>query len=58
LTSLGAGDKATIGANVNFTGFDKYGDNGFLCELFIYPSQLSDTDRVIVEDYLMNKWGI
>jgi hypothetical protein len=57
LTSLGAGDKATIGSSLNFTA-DKYGDNGFLCELFIYPSQLSDTDRVIVEDYLMNKWGI
>jgi len=37
---------------------DFYGDGGFLCELIVYPSQLNDTDRNAVEDYLIAKWGL
>lgn len=37
---------------------DNYGDGGFLCELLVYPSQLSDTDRNATEDYLIAKWGL
>ena len=37
---------------------DGYGDGGYLCELIVYPSQLSDTDRELVEDYLIAKWGV
>jgi hypothetical protein len=37
---------------------DTYGDGGFLCEMIIYPSQLNDTNRNIVEDYLIAKWGL
>ena len=32
--------------------------SGVMCEMIIYPSQLSDSDRELVETYLMNKWGI
>jgi len=32
--------------------------NGDICEIIIYDSALSDTDREAVEDYLMTKWGI
>ena len=38
--------------------FDNYGSGGYLCELLVYPSQLSDTDRNQVEDYLIAKWGV
>ena len=37
---------------------DNYGDGGYLCEMLVYPSQLSDTDRNKVEDYLIAKWGV
>jgi len=37
---------------------DNYGDAGYLCEMLVYPSQLSDTDRNTVEDYLIAKWGV
>jgi Tfp pilus assembly protein FimT len=30
---------------------------GWICEIILYPSQLSDTDRVSVQDYLKTKWG-
>ena len=32
--------------------------DGDICEIIIYDSALSDTDREAVEDYLMTKWGI
>jgi hypothetical protein len=32
--------------------------SGFICEMLIYPSQLNDTDRESVEDYLIDKWGL
>ena len=31
---------------------------GYLCEILIYDSKLSDGDRGTVETYLANKWGI
>jgi hypothetical protein len=37
---------------------DFFGDGGYLCELLVYPSQLNDTDRNQVEDYLIAKWGL
>jgi hypothetical protein len=36
--------------------FDYHG--GDICELIIYDSALSDTDRGLVETYLSSKWGI
>lgn len=30
---------------------------GWVCEVVLYPSQLSDTDRNSVESYLKTKWG-
>jgi hypothetical protein len=32
--------------------------NGYICELTLYNSALSDTNRSVVESYLMSKWGI
>ena len=32
--------------------------NGYICELILYSSALSDTDRAAVEAYLLGKWGI
>jgi hypothetical protein len=31
---------------------------GYICEVLLYPSQLSNTDRNSVEAYLKSKWGI
>jgi hypothetical protein len=30
---------------------------GYVCEVILYPSQLSDTDRNLVEAYLKEKWS-
>jgi hypothetical protein len=51
-----AGDKFTIGATQNGSA-DHYQPDGYLCELIVYPSALSDTDRNSVEAYLKTKWG-
>ena len=32
--------------------------DGLICELIVYNSALSDTDRAAVESYLMTKWAI
>jgi hypothetical protein len=32
--------------------------NGDYCEIIMYDSGLSDTDRAAVENYLLSKWGI
>jgi hypothetical protein len=32
--------------------------NGDIAEIIIYNSALSDTDRGLVESYLLAKWGI
>jgi hypothetical protein len=59
--SLGASTIAMIGGSRSDLApaiTDNYGDGGYLCEMLVYPSQLSDTDRNKVEDYLIAKWGI
>ena len=30
---------------------------GYVCEVILYPSQLSDADRITVQSYLKTKWG-
>jgi hypothetical protein len=58
LTTLGSGDTAIVGASGSPSSLtDTFGSNGYICELIVYPSQLSDTDRGLVETYLKNKWG-
>ena len=57
LGSLGNGDQAMIGASSGGAA-DLFGNDGFICELIVYPSQLSDVDRELVETYLINKWGL
>ena len=37
---------------------DSYSFDGYMCEIIIYPSILSDSDRDKVESYLATKWGI
>jgi hypothetical protein len=32
--------------------------NGSMCEIVLFPTILSDADRIAVEDYLIAKWGI
>jgi hypothetical protein len=54
LTSTG--DKNTIGASVDGTG-DSMAPLAYLCEIILYTSALSDTDRNSVENYLKAKWG-
>jgi hypothetical protein len=59
--SLGASTIAMIGGSRSDLApaiADNYGDNGYLCELLVYPSQLSDVDRNATEDYLIAKWGV
>jgi len=51
-----AGNKFSIGASQNGSA-DHYAANGYLCELIVYPSQLSDANRNLVEAYLKTKWG-
>lgn len=56
-TSFGtAPTLAAIGGSANGTG-DYFGADGYLCELLVYPSQLSDGDRGLLETYLKDKWG-
>jgi hypothetical protein len=57
LTSLGSGNKNIIGGSVDTAVTDRFGDDGYICEILLYPSQLSDLDRNSVESYLKNKWG-
>jgi hypothetical protein len=52
----------TFGFGVGHNGdgtieYEQYADLDF-CEIIIYNSALSDTDRSAVESYLMAKWGI
>jgi hypothetical protein len=49
-----ADDNFTIGA---FSG-GSYSLNGDIAEIIIYNAALSDTDRALVESYLMSKWAI
>ena len=56
LGSLGAGDKALLGASSDGAA-DTFGTDGYICEVLVYPSQLSVSDRNTVESYLKTKWG-
>lgn len=61
-TSIGtasfSGGATASAASIGYDG--NVGDfaNMNFCELLIYPSQLSDPNRVLVENYLKSKWGI
>jgi len=55
-TIASAGDKNSIGASVDGAG-DSMAPLAYLCEIILYPSALSDTDRNKVEGYLKAKWG-
>lgn len=57
LSSLGSGNKNMIGGSNDTSVTDRFGDDGFICELILYPSSLSDTDRGLVQTYLKDKWG-
>jgi hypothetical protein len=54
----------TANASDNFTIGDQSGSvkggglNGDIAEIIIYDTALSDTDRALVEAYLLSKWGI
>lgn len=50
-------DYFVIGADYNTTTLGRY-LNGYLGEIIVYPSALSDNDRNSVESYLSDKWGI
>ena len=46
---------ASIGAAGNTIGNEPF--LGYFCEIILYPSELSDTNRQSVESYLKTKWG-
>ena len=54
MTISTAGTTNILGATRD-SGSD--GVNGYISEILIYPSQLSNTDRTTVEAYLKTKWG-
>lgn len=61
-SSYGTGTTLATGSSVLFLGawvpgslYRLYGD---LCELLIYDSGLSTSDRESIEDYLGQKWGV
>jgi hypothetical protein len=56
LGSLNAGDKTILGASRDGLA-DTFGADGYICEIIIYPSQLSTGDRNTIEAYLKTKWG-
>ena len=51
VTNAASGTWDRVGSNASF-------HNGDLCEIIVYNSALSNTDRDLVESYLMSKWGI
>jgi hypothetical protein len=54
VSASGATGDLHIGGNIN----DGELLNGDICEIIIYNTALSDTDRATVENYLLAKWGI
>ena len=56
LSSLAAGDKTILAASRDGVA-DYFNPDGYICEVIIYPSQLSNGDRNLVEAYLKTKWG-
>ena len=45
-----------IGTNL-FDALGRY-IKGKMCEIIIFPTKLSDANRITIETHLMNKWGI
>jgi hypothetical protein len=60
LASVAYQSQSVIGANLQEGGglSPPFHWNGLICEIIIYSSALSDTNRAAVESYLMTKWGI
>jgi hypothetical protein len=61
LASVTSGNAVTNAASGTWTHVGSVGatvHSGNLCEIIVYNSALSDTDRATVESYLMTKWGI
>ncbi len=56
MTGLGTGSPNVLGATRNVAS-QSDPIVGYISEVIIYPSQLSDTDRGKVEAYLKTKWG-
>ena len=58
MTGLSTGTGAVLGASTaTGTDINPASNSLFICEVIVYPSQLSDTDRNSVEAYLKTKWG-
>lgn len=61
-TSIGtasfSGGSTASAASIGYDGNAGDFANMNLCEILVYPSQLSDADRTSVENYLKLKWGI
>jgi hypothetical protein len=50
-------DTFCVGSSVGSSMSSSY-FNGVLCELLLYKSNLSNADRVLIQNYLSAKWGI
>lgn len=59
ITGLTTGTGAVIGASSTTGGDASPASDPYekIFEILVYPSQLSDTDRNLVEGYLKTKWG-
>ena len=61
LASVTSGSAVTNASSGTWTHVGSVGTtvhSGNLCEIIVYNTALSDTDRAAVESYLMSKWGI
>jgi hypothetical protein len=58
--TTGDGITQTATGSIDSIGYknDPTYHQGDICEIIIYNSALSDTDRAAVQSYLMTKWGI
>ena len=45
--------------NLSMIGASSYSSiNGSICEIVLFPTIISDADRISVEDHLISKWGL
>lgn len=56
--NINAGRNLTLGCYVTGASTINGFNNGDFYEILIYPTLLSDANRVLVRDYLMTKWGV
>jgi hypothetical protein len=58
--TTGDGITQTATGSIDSIGYknDPTYHQGDICEIIIYDSALSGTDRALVESYLMSKWAI